>query len=278
MCLPANRLRSCVFQAEDGIRDGPLGLLRGAGPARGDRARAARGPARRRGADRRQGPRGLPDRRQGQAPFRRPRRGEAGAGGDLAVSGACFTLEQAAWAAGAQIAAPGGPFEGAFTDSRKAVPRALFVALRGDNFDGSDFVAQAVRGGAAGVLVPADALAKVRAEAKGAAVLTAPDTGRALGGLAAAWRRQLPALKLVGITGSTGKTSTKELIAEVLAAVGPTLKTEGNLNNEIGVPLTLLRLSEEHRYAAIECGMNHLGEIARLAQWEDPDVGPVPIS
>jgi len=191
------------------------------------------------------------------------------------VSGARFTLEQAAWAAGAQIAAPGGPFEGAFTDSRKAVPRGLFVALRGDNFDGSDFVAQAVQGGAAGVLVPADALAKVRAQAKGAAVLTAPDTGRALGGLAAGWRRRLPALKLVGITGSTGKTSTKELIAEVLSAVGPTLKTDGNLNNEIGVPLTLLRLSEEHRYAAIECGMNHLGEIARLAQWADPDVAIV---
>jgi len=137
------------------------------------------------------------------------------------VSGARFTLEQAAWAAGAQIAEPGGPFEGAFTDSRKVMKRGLFVALRGDNFDGSDFVAQAVQGGAAGVLVPADALAKVRAHAKGAAVLTAPDTGRALGGLAAGWRRRLPALKLVGITGSTGKTSTKELIAEVLTAVGP---------------------------------------------------------
>jgi UDP-N-acetylmuramoyl-tripeptide--D-alanyl-D-alanine ligase len=191
------------------------------------------------------------------------------------VSGARFTLEQAAWAAGAQVAEPGGPFEGAFTDSRKPMPRGLFVALRGENFDGSDFVAQAVQGGAAGALLPADALAKVRAQAKGAALLTAPDTGRALGGLAAAWRRRLPDLKLVCITGSTGKTSTKELIAEVLAAAGPTLKTEGNLNNEIGVPLTLLALAEEHRYAAVECGMNHLGEIARLAQWADPDVSVV---
>ena len=113
------------------------------------------------------------------------------------MSGARFTLEQAAWAAGAQIAAPGGPFEGAFTDSRKAVPRGLFVALRGDNFDGSDFVAQAVQGGAAGVLVPADALAKARAGAKGVAVLTAPDTGRALGGLAAGWRRRFAAQRQV---------------------------------------------------------------------------------
>ncbi|MGZ6123422.1 MAG: UDP-N-acetylmuramoyl-tripeptide--D-alanyl-D-alanine ligase [Myxococcales bacterium] len=191
------------------------------------------------------------------------------------MSGARFTADQVAWAAGAQVAVAGGPFAGAFTDSRKPVPGALFVALRGENFDGSEFVAQAVQGGAAGALVPVDALAKVKEQAKKAAILTAVDTGRALGALAAAWRRRLPSVRVVGITGSTGKTSTKELIAEVLSAAGPTLKTEGNLNNEVGVPLTLLRLGEEHRYAAVECGMNHLGEIARLAQWADPDVGVV---
>ena len=191
------------------------------------------------------------------------------------MSGARFTLEQAAWSAGAQVAVPGGPFAGAFTDTRKPAPGGLFVALRGENFDGSDFAGQAVQGGAAGVLVPADALEKVRTQVQKAALLTAVDTGRALGGLAAAWRRRLPALKVVGITGSTGKTSTKELIAEVLTIAGPTLKTEGNLNNEVGVPLTLLRLTGDHRYAAIECGMNHLGEIARLAQWADPDVAVV---
>jgi UDP-N-acetylmuramoyl-tripeptide--D-alanyl-D-alanine ligase len=191
------------------------------------------------------------------------------------VSGARFTLEQAAWGAGAQVAVPGGPFEGVFTDSRNPLRRGLFVALRGEKFDGSDFVAQALQGGAAGVLVPADALGKVRPQAKGIALLTAADTGRALGSLASAWRHRLPDLKVVCVTGSTGKTSTKELIAEVLAATGPTLKTEGNLNNEVGVPLTLLRLGEEHRYAAVECGMNHLGEIARLTQWADPDVALV---
>lgn len=191
------------------------------------------------------------------------------------MSGARFTAEQVAWASGARIAAEGGPFEGAFTDSRKPVARGLFVALRGENFDGSDFVGQAVQGGAAGALVPVDALAKAQAQAKNAALLTAVDTGRALGALAAAWRRRQTSVQLVAVTGSTGKTSTKELIAEVLSAAGPTLKTEGNLNNEIGVPLTLLRLGDEHRYAVIECGMNHLGEIARLAQWADPDVGVV---
>jgi len=191
------------------------------------------------------------------------------------VSGARFTAEQVAWAAGAQIAVPGGPFEGAFTDSRKPIRGGLFVALRGESFDGSDFAAQAVQGGATGVLVRADALEKVRAKAGSAAILTVADTGRALGGLAAAWRRRFPGLRVVCVTGSTGKTSTKELVAEVLAAAGATLKTEGNLNNEIGVPLTLLRLAAEHRYAVVECGMNHLGEIARLAQWSDPDVALV---
>jgi len=186
-----------------------------------------------------------------------------------------FTLEQAAWSAGARVIAPGGPFEGVFTDSRAPVKGALFVALRGEKFDGSDFVAQAVQGGAAGVLVPADAVEKVAAQTKAVALLAAPDTGRALGGLAAAWRRRLPELRLACVTGSTGKTSTKELIAEVMATAGPTLKTEGNLNNEVGVPLTLLRLGDEHRYAAVECGMNHLGEIARLAAWADPEVAVV---
>src|SRR5207302_10946330 len=108
-----------------------------------------------------------------------------------------------------------------------------------------------------------------------AGLLASPDTGRSLGGIAHAWRGRFPGLCVVAVTGSTGKTSTKELIASVLEAAGPTLKTEGNLNNEIGVPLTLLRLAAEHRFAAIECGMNHLGEIARLATWADPDVGVV---
>ena len=182
-----------------------------------------------------------------------------------------FTAEQAAWAAGARIVQEGGPFTGAFTDTRNVLKGGLFIALRGDNFDGTAFVAQAIAGGAAGVLIPEGA----NVNAPGVAVLAARDTGRALGGLAAAWRQRFPSLRVVSITGSTGKTSTKELVASVLEAAGPSLKTEGNLNNEIGVPLTLLRLTCEHRFATIECGMNHLGEISRLAQWSDPDVGVV---
>src|SRR5207237_8927159 len=116
---------------------------------------------------------------------------------------------------------------------------------------------------------------ELRAAGSGAARLAASDTGRSLGGIAHAWRGRFPELRVVAVTGSTGKTSTKELIASVLEAAGPTLKTEGNLNNEVGVPLTLLRISSEHRYAVIECGMNHLGEIARLVACADPEVGVV---
>ncbi|MFL5309921.1 MAG: UDP-N-acetylmuramoyl-tripeptide--D-alanyl-D-alanine ligase [Myxococcales bacterium] len=188
---------------------------------------------------------------------------------------------QAAWAAGAQLlsGAPEQIFDGVFTDSRSPARGALFVALVGERHDGSSFAAAAAQGGAAGVLVPSGAAARVRdalaAQGVKAAILAAPDTGRALGGLAHAWRESLPALRVVCVTGSTGKTSTKELVASVLETAGPTLKTEGNLNNEVGVPLTLLLLTSAHRNAVIEAGMNHLGEVARLAGWVDPDVGLV---
>ena len=192
-----------------------------------------------------------------------------------------FTAAQAAWAAGAQIldGSPGQDFAGVFTDSRAPAPGALFVALVGDRHDGSQFAVAAAKAGAAGVLVPAGAAARVRDELRAAGLkpvlLAAADTGRALGGLAHAWRASLPDLRVVCVTGSTGKTSTKELVASVLETAGSTLKTEGNLNNEVGVPLTLFRLGPEHRYAVVEAGMNHLGEIARLAGWADPDVGLV---
>jgi UDP-N-acetylmuramoyl-tripeptide--D-alanyl-D-alanine ligase len=192
-----------------------------------------------------------------------------------------FTAAQAAWAAGAELVSgsPEQVLAGVFTDSRAPVPGALFVALVGERFDGSQFAVPAAEAGAAGVLVASAAAARVREElaAKNLrpAVLVAVDTGRALGALAHTWRERLHDLKLVCITGSTGKTSTKELVAAVLQTTGQTLKTEGNLNNEVGVPLTLLRLGPEHRNAVIEAGMNHLGEIARLAAWADPDVGLV---
>ncbi|MFL5246866.1 MAG: UDP-N-acetylmuramoyl-tripeptide--D-alanyl-D-alanine ligase [Myxococcales bacterium] len=190
-----------------------------------------------------------------------------------------FTVGEAAWIAGARIVegSPSRALEGVFTDSRKPVKGALFVALVGEKHDASQFAAQAAKDGSGAVLVPSGAASRVAEEMRGseAAILAAPDTGRSLGAIAHAWRERFPELRVVAVTGSTGKTSTKELIASVLEAAGRTLKTEGNLNNEIGVPLTLLRLSAEDRYAVVECGMNHLGEISRLVGWSDPDVAVV---
>jgi UDP-N-acetylmuramoyl-tripeptide--D-alanyl-D-alanine ligase len=133
-----------------------------------------------------------------------------------------FTLDEAAWTSGAEIVAgsPSLALEGVFTDSRKPQKGALFVALVGERHDASAFAAQAAKDGAAAVLVPRGSAQKVREELQAAGssagLLAAADTGRALGGLAHAWRERFADLCVVGVTGSTGKTSTKELIASVL--------------------------------------------------------------
>lgn len=151
------------------------------------------------------------------------------------------------------------------TDSRRTVPGDLFVALTGPNFDGHDFVAAAAASGAVAALVSRQldvALPQIVVD----------DTLKSLGDLATAWRAQF-FLPVIGVTGSTGKTTVKQMMASILAERGEVLATEGNLNNEIGVPLTLLRLRKEHRFAVIEMGANHVGEIARLAAIARPDVG-----
>jgi UDP-N-acetylmuramoyl-tripeptide--D-alanyl-D-alanine ligase len=153
------------------------------------------------------------------------------------------------------------------TDSRRLPAGALFVALVGPNFDGHDFVAAARERGACGALVGrlvADRLPQVRVA----------DTRLALGRLAAAWRARFTG-PLIALTGSNGKTTLKEMIAAILRVRGPTLATEGNLNNDIGVPLTLLRLNSEHACAVIEMGANHPGEIAYLTELARPDVAVV---
>jgi UDP-N-acetylmuramoyl-tripeptide--D-alanyl-D-alanine ligase len=153
------------------------------------------------------------------------------------------------------------------TDTRQLQPGDLFVALRGEHFDGHDFVLRAASLGAAGCVV-------ARQIAGSAAQVVVPDTLRALQDYATRWRNdaQLP---VVAVTGSNGKTTTKQLLAAIAAARGPVLYTEGNLNNHIGVPLTLLRLRADHRTAVIEMGANHLGEIAQLAAIARPDIGVV---
>src|SRR5207245_6263917 len=136
--------------------------------------------------------------------------------------------------------------------------------------DGHEFVAAAVAAGAAGVVIERGREAVVPA---GVTAVAVDDTRRALGGLSQCVRRKL-APRVAAVTGSAGKTTTKDLLAAALGEAG-TLKTEGNLNNDLGVPLTLLRLEPEHRFAVIEMGMSARGEIAYLAALAEPEVGVV---
>lgn len=168
---------------------------------------------------------------------------------------------------GAERLGDDAAFARVVTDTRQIRPGDLFVALKGERFDGHDYVQRAHALGAAGAVVS-------RTVEGGGAQILVPDTLLALQAYAASWRRDF-SLPVVGVTGSSGKTTTKQILAAVFAARGPVLATEGNLNNHIGVPLTLLRLRAEHRTAIIEMGANHGGEIALLAQLAQPDVGIV---
>ncbi len=142
------------------------------------------------------------------------------------------------------------------TDTRSLLPGDLFIALSGPNFDANDFVLAAVEKGAVAAIVT-----RVNPQA-GIAQILVDDAHRALGQTAAAWRAKFPQLKRVAITGSAGKTSVKEMVASIFATEAATLATIGNLNNDIGVPLTLLRLRAEHQFGVFELGANHRGEIA----------------
>ena len=158
------------------------------------------------------------------------------------------------------------------TDSRAIVSNQLFVAIKGDHFDGNQFAETAIKQGAAAVLV-SDTQAKVRPS-----ILVA-DTRIALGQLAHYWRKQFD-IPVIAITGSNGKTTTKEMLSAILSAIlsaatkdtASVHATAGNLNNDIGMPLTLLKLRQEHAYAVIEMGMNHLGEIDYLTRIAEPTV------
>ena len=189
-------------------------------------------------------------------------------------------LQEAARAVGA-ITVRGNPrITGVSTDTRTLVPGQLFVALRGQRFDGHDFVAAALDQGAAAALVDA-AWARPQAEAR--PLLVVDDTRLALGRLAGYWRDKFT-LPLVGVTGSNGKTTVKEMTAAILRAQAAldgadaataVLATEGNLNNDIGLPIMLLRLNSGHRAAVIEMGMNHPGEIRYLTRIAKPTVALV---
>jgi MurE/MurF fusion protein len=169
--------------------------------------------------------------------------------------------------------AAGAAMVGVSIDSRRCPAGALFVAIAGERFDGHDFLdAVAARGAVAAVVARPP-----ENPPEGLPLLLVPDTVAALGALAAAWRRAWPG-RLVAVTGSNGKTTVKEMIAAVMrAAVGPSASwaTPGNLNNAIGLPLSLLWLRSRHQLAVVEIGMNHPGEIAALAAMAAPEVAVV---
>ena len=189
---------------------------------------------------------------------------------------AMFSLQQAlAWLPGARLVGDGAvAVQRVHTDTRSLQPGDLFVALRGERFDAHDFLAQARTQGAVAALCDADAADRL--VAAGLPGLLVPDTRLALAALASGWRAQFK-LPLIAVTGSNGKTTVTQMIAAILRAWKPQayLATQGNLNNDIGVPLTLLRLRAAHEVAVLELGMNHPGEIAVLAALARPTVALV---
>jgi UDP-N-acetylmuramoyl-tripeptide--D-alanyl-D-alanine ligase len=178
-------------------------------------------------------------------------------------------LHEAAQALAATAIGPDVAFTRVETDTRKLTPGCLFVALKGANFDGHGFAAKALEQGAAAVMIDSDMGLSP--------ALLVPDTRLGLGKLAAWHRNRVPA-KLAAITGSNGKTTVKEMLAGICAAEAgdeAVLATAGNFNNDIGMPLTLLNLTPAHRYAVIEMGMNHAGELSYLTRLAQPDVALV---
>ena len=185
-----------------------------------------------------------------------------------------FTIPDIAAATGGRIMGPAtGRITGISTDSRSVALGELFVPLRGERFDGHRFIAEVIAKGITSVLAEEAWLGTDNAPS-GVTCIAVKNSLTALGDLAAAWRQRF-AIPLVGVTGSNGKTTTKEMLAAILGQTGPGLKTEGNLNNLIGLPHMLFRLGPDHLWAVLEMGMSEPGEIDRLAELAAPCVGIV---
>lgn len=182
----------------------------------------------------------------------------------------CTAREICAAVGGTLLQDSGAPVTGVTTDSRAVQPGQLFIPLVGERFDGHAYISKALEGGAAGCLtaVAPETLLP------GKLYIQVADTRLALKALAS-WYRNKFDLPVVQVTGSAGKTTTKEMIASVLSQRYNTLRTEGNFNNDIGAPLTLLRLMPEHQAAVIETGMNHFGEIRYLGEMVRPDIAVI---
>jgi UDP-N-acetylmuramoyl-tripeptide--D-alanyl-D-alanine ligase len=192
-----------------------------------------------------------------------------------------LTLAEVAVGAGAMLETPASVANagaliatGYSIDSRTVAPGDLFFAVKGERLDGHDFVAAALERGAVAAVVSRAKVSSLTDAALGVPLLIAEDSLIALQALASHVRRQW-GKRVIAITGSAGKTTTKEAIAAALAAKFNVLKSQGNLNNNFGLPLQLLRLEPEHEFAVVEMGMNHLGEIATLARIASPDWGVV---
>jgi len=186
-----------------------------------------------------------------------------------------LTIEEVLKATGGKLLQGKGNafFQGISTDSRTVAEGELFVALKGPRFDGHHYAVEALAKKAGGVLIEEDQVGDIRWNGyRSRAVIAVKDTLYALGDMARDWRRKY-GTPVVALTGSNGKTTTKEMIAACLETTFPILKTEGNLNNLIGVPLTLLTLTEKERVVVLEMGMNVPGEIRRLTEMVEPDVG-----
>ena len=176
-------------------------------------------------------------------------------------------LSEIAQAVSGRMAGDDVCVEGVSIDTRQLQAGNFYVAIKGHQFDGHDFVAQARIAGASAVLVE-------KAMDCDLPHIIVADTRVALAELAGFWRRKF-AVKVIGVTGSNGKTTVKEMLATVLATAGETLFTRGNLNNDIGVPLTLLRLKPEHKFAVIEMGANHPGEIAYTSRYAQAEISVI---
>lgn len=178
-----------------------------------------------------------------------------------------LTLRECVTALGAELLGESATVTGVSIDTRTLKQGDLYIAIVGENFNGHEFVGAAQEAGAAAVLVH-------EAVETNLPQLHVDNTQVALGQLGKFWAKRF-AIPTIAITGSNGKTTVKEIITSILQQLGPVLATKGNLNNEIGVPLTLLNMRKEHIYAVVEMGANHAGEIARLVSLAEPDVAVV---
>jgi len=187
-----------------------------------------------------------------------------------------WTLDAVLKATGGELLTKGKEncFLGISTDSRTLRPGELFVALVGENFDGHQFVEQAANSGAAGVVVGLKEAGGLDPQALKIPVIGVGDTLRAFGDLAAYWRGRY-SIPVVAITGSNGKTTTKEMVARILSGSWKVLKNQGTFNNLVGVPLTLLQIDGSHEAVVVEMGMNQPGEIERLTEIVQPSLGMI---